>query len=163
MSDLMLPGTIEDLNQPCSPVISPAGRAIFLYRETVDYDDKGPRDLVWVRRDDGKMFVRDHMPGIVALDLVRATGRAHASWWLIDTLNRQPRRQIPRHHVLFRDNTKGIWTIGQHGVACAAMWWFEGDEFLSGLDPDDPQTLPDGSLWVDAEALRLICLNVAGL
>jgi hypothetical protein len=33
---------------------------------------------------------------------------------------------------------------------------------LAGLDPDDPRLLPDGSRWVDAEALRRVCLHVAG-
>ena len=163
MGELTLPGQIDGLVLPCSPVISPAGRAIFLHREAVDYSDKGPRDLVWVRRDDGTMFVRDYSPGLVALDLAKATGRAHASWYLIDTLNSQHRRQIPRHRTLHRDDRKGVWRIGKDGVACATMWWFEGDDFLSMLDPADPKTLPDGSKWVNAEALRLICLNVAML
>jgi hypothetical protein len=34
---------------------------------------------------------------------------------------------------------------------------------LATLDPNDPRLLPDGSRWVDAEALRLVCLHVAGL
>jgi hypothetical protein len=34
---------------------------------------------------------------------------------------------------------------------------------LADLDPNDPRTLPDGSRWIDAEALRRVCLHVAGL
>ena len=30
---------------------------------------------------------------------------------------------------------------------------------LAGLSPDDTRTLPDGSHWVDAEALRLMVLH----
>ena len=33
---------------------------------------------------------------------------------------------------------------------------------LTGLDPDDPRVLSDGSRWVDAEALRRLVLSTAG-
>ena len=38
--------------------------------------------------------------------------------------------------------------------------WRELDPALAHLDPTDPRTLPDGSRWVDAEALRLVCLHL---
>ena len=34
---------------------------------------------------------------------------------------------------------------------------------LADLDPNDDRRLPDGSRWVDAEALRRVVLHVAGV
>jgi hypothetical protein len=34
---------------------------------------------------------------------------------------------------------------------------------LDDLDPEDPRLLPDGSRWVDAEALRRVVCHVAGV
>ena len=34
---------------------------------------------------------------------------------------------------------------------------------LADLDPNDPRLLPDGSRWVDAEALRRVVLAVVGV
>jgi hypothetical protein len=34
---------------------------------------------------------------------------------------------------------------------------------LADLDPNDVRLLPDGSRWVDAEALRRVVLHVAGV
>ena len=54
------------------------------------------------------------------------------------------------------------------GRAHASWWTLDrfpsgGPDMLEGLDPDDPRTLPDGSRWVDAEALRRVVLHAAGL
>ncbi len=35
------------------------------------------------------------------------------------------------------------------------------DEALGALDPLNPRTLPDGSRWADAMALKLVCEHVA--
>lgn len=69
------------------------------------------------------------------LDLENATGRAHASWWLF----------VP-----------GCMTL-----TLAVINRVDGEikEACAHLDPDDPRLLEDGSRWVDAEALRLVCLH----
>ena len=88
-------------------------------------------------------------PAAIRLDLTDATGRAHAAWWL----------------------------AAKVGIASLVMWdrsayqriglkprkyWPWSHAALARLDPNDPRLLPDGSRWVDAEALRLVCLHAAG-
>ena len=60
-----------------------------------------------------------------------------------------------------------IWTLAGYGSAPfrdACDEPFDGVvPALANLDPNDPRLLPDGSRWVDAEALRLVCLHAVGL
>ena len=94
-------------------------------------------------------------PDLVALDLTDATGRIHAAWWAMErdrtlafTLLALSRPDMHRRPSMRRS----VW--GTLQAFCA---------YLSDLDPSDPRTLEDGSRRVDAEALRLVCLYVAGL
>lgn len=84
----------------------------------------------------------------LSLRLDDPTGRAHLAWWLL----RQPRFA---GHVL---------AMSSMGVC--SRWWFRGGVHMHiatlNLNPDDPRLLPDGSRWVDAEALRRVALHVAG-
>jgi len=85
----------------------------------------------------GRRVERSH----VALDLSDATGRAHAAWWYRARIGQQKFATVLEIPLL-ED-------------------WKRDDTMLSDLDLDDPRALPDGSRWVDAEALRRVCLHVA--
>jgi hypothetical protein len=173
MSPLTLPGTIRGMFRRCSPVVAlvatAAGDVFFAAGaraivSEVDYD----AGLVLI---EGGWFALDQW----ALDLSDPTGRAHAAWWLAD----QPDNEL----VVCRRRVPPRWTCGpgandSHGdrlwhltgYGCAPYRdAFEGDDprvvvpALAALNPNDPRLLPDGSRWVDAEALRLVCLHVAGV
>ncbi|MHC4892469.1 MAG: hypothetical protein ACYTFV_03710 [Planctomycetota bacterium] len=97
------------------------------------------------------------------LDLTDATGRAHAAWWLAGRVGSKAgsaymHRCAPRW--LYSDAGWRAWQIDGIAVACD---WTVGRGPVADLNPDDPRTLPDESRRVDAEALRLVCLHVAGL
>lgn len=109
---------------------------------------------------------------LLALDLTDATARAHAAWWLADRLDRMPYHGLPTLCLW-----PGLWSLAWqdidrdrlHEVALSSQ--DDGCEdfhgairvpALANLDLEDTRTLPDGSRWVDAEALRLVCLHVAG-
>lgn len=95
----------------------------------------------------------------IDLDLADATGRAHALWWLAG-------------------QTQAVWgwTLGVWCVkpALRGAMQFAGSSMngghassvtvvpaLQALDPHDARRLGDNSLWVDAEALRVVCEHVA--
>jgi hypothetical protein len=161
MSPLTLPGTIPGLLRRGSPVDSADGPTVCL---------SGVRDVRWVDVPGGELPI-----DALALDLSDPTGRAHAAWWLAD----QPDNEL----VVCRRRVPPRWTCGpgandSHGdrlwhltgYGCAPYRdAFEGDDprvvvpALAALNPNDPRLLPDGSRWVDAEALRLVCLHVAGV
>jgi len=106
----------------------------------------------------------------ISLDLTDATGRTHAAWWLAGTFAGEMKRQ----------STLSVW---RHREAACRAWRLEGyggsertfrDRYtgcafdvvvpsLAYLDPNDDTRLPDGSRWVDAEALRRVVLHVAGV
>lgn len=143
MSDeLTLPGSIPGLLRRGSPVWHPRfGRGIML--DPADpvnpavFERVG--NAVWSAQD-----LRD-APGL-ALDLTDATGRAHVCWWL-------------------DMKVRGV-SLAMAALCEQPEWWNDEQSCHSAiatLDPNDPRTLPDGSRWVDAEALRLVCLHVAGL
>lgn len=101
----------------------------------------------------------------VSLDLSDPTGRAHAAWWLASAL-------LPRERIVNATVMPGR-TIGPVVYGLATLDVVNGDrwrrsdpspfECTDHLDVYDPRLLPDGSRWVDAEALRLVCLHVAGV
>lgn len=115
---------------------------------------------------DRGMFILGEEP--LRLDLTDATGRAHAAWWLARKAGLDA-----SHGTIFRCRGNKSWTLhgsigGQHFTV------YEGRKgsrkpdgtYVAGLlnlDPNDPRLLEDGSRWVDAEALRLVCLHVAGV
>jgi hypothetical protein len=78
----------------------------------------------------------------LALDLTDATGRVHAAWWA-------------------QENTPHGQVWQMHDPVCR-FYVPHGFHGCVDLDPNDPRTLPDGSRWVDAEALRRVVLHVAG-
>ena len=86
----------------------------------------------------------------LALDLTDATGRTHAAWWSL--VNGGP--------------SITAWTAppDAHARGMAGLLpLYESSRLLSDLDPTDPRLLPDGSRWVNAEALRRVVLHVAGV
>ena len=175
MSDLTLPGSIPGLLRRCSPIVvhgagllDSAGRQLAAFRSQVvgvkQYAPGNgtvslvvPRSVDWPREDEDGDHDCCHWDW-AALDLTDATGRAHAAWWCDERLCEG-----------------GIDSEGvcQHELFCLTVRPHDGVvEVQNGLfyifddiilDPDDPRTLPDGSRWVDAEALRLVCLHVAGM
>ena len=100
------------------------------------------------------------------LDLTDATGRAHATWFLARSrvLNWSGRSMVAGWEWC---ESRSCWTLTLGQTFCRRDFrgnlpgYSDHRECLADLDPDDPRTLPDGSRWVDAEALRRICLHVA--
>lgn len=95
----------------------------------------------------------------IRLDLTDATGRAHAAWWLGKC---HEAAEFPPEYG------QPWWFAHQKGWMLAIDFdcWLYFDSRntpgLTGLDPDDERLLPDGSRWVNAEALRRVCMIVAG-
>lgn len=102
----------------------------------------------------------------LSLDLTDATGRAHAAWWLAtqeaqtaaDTIDSPDFSAVAWYYYMEDDTGAGWWMLHTSWATLT----FHDHECLEGLDDRDPRTLPDGSRVVDAEALRLVCLHVAG-
>ena len=105
------------------------------------------------------------------LDLGAATGRAHAAWWLAGQF--RPTSLLPPECAVWLGHSwaggRSRWVLGSGGEFAAQVWYVLRtpadpiSNMLRALDHDDPRLLPDSSRWVDAEALRLICLHVAGV
>jgi len=178
---LTLPGDIPGLLRMCSPVFGRwnagtndefSARGV-VCRRLAD-DSAGARWLCWFATSRISLGVYGPMP----LDLTDATGRAHAAWWLAGQCGKgEPYRdgwwyvagfQWHQPYRTWSDRRRvRMFTIGN---LCA--WadrvdpnddgWMRAIPALADLDPDDPRTLPDGSRWVAAEALRRVVLHVAG-
>ena len=167
MSTLTLPGTISGLLRRGSPVLAPVslrvravGRRALVEGEHLDTG--------MVALADGAM----EAPADVHLDLTDATGRAHAAWWLAGEVGaawvlscdgfrrwelhggERPRHSLSRAWQGTGAEMRRMGLASSDWVDCPA---------LDALDPDDPRLLPDGSRWVDAEALRRVVLHVAGV
>lgn len=145
---LTLPGTLPGLLRLGSPVWAILPQRVLVVSElgtgTVPTALCGPH---W------------YMLTELALDLEDETGRAHAAWWLAEQM---------------AIDAPGPWMHAHSG-----RWGFRADKkrwsrrvtctngvavpALADLDPNGPRLLPDGSRWVDAEALRLVCLHVGGV
>lgn len=108
--------------------------------------------------------------GDVELDLTDATGRAHATWWLaghpalwsVDARHMHCWKTISQDAPDRLLNRYWLHPVGDDKINCA-KWpttWVKVPA-LANLNPDDPRLCPDGSRWVDAEALRLVCHHVA--
>lgn len=117
----------------------------------------------------------------LGLDLTDETGRAHATWWLEERV--YSGRFVPgeRQALAFEDLADEVHRSGPDGIIDDIEYgfrawrlgdtWFcgsdDGPEYgteisvLGDLDPLDARTIDDGSRWVDAESLRLICQYVA--
>lgn len=185
MGDPLLPGTIPGLLRRCSPVRNLRGTRCGIVLS--DLGD-GALAVEWDPTHDEARVVAWGEPfaersDLIALDLSDATGRAHAAWWLAD----REGLSVPAWpswrksgHALWALRTP--WRYGQTAGAPpidgmerryqpdaapehAARRWpllYRTVPALAALDPDDDTRLPDGSRWVDAEALRLVVLHVAG-
>lgn len=98
------------------------------------------------------------------LRLHDATGRTHAAWWLADRLYDDGPfvavAIVPGTRLLAPYPHFGLSTITALG---GERWRALDCPALDDLDAEDPRLLPDGSRWVDAEALRRVCLHEAGL
>ena len=164
MSELTLPGSIPGLLRRCSPAMAT--------RLTHMGTKKGARGVIHGlrRRAVYSMAFNDFciepvQQSRIGLDLTDATGRAHAAWWLAEQAKNWP--DEPNYTTAnWRCWKRGrgshmtalyqVWGIGQyHYWPCVYM-------ALEHLEPSDPRLLEDGSRWVDAEALRLVVLHVAG-
>ncbi len=167
MSALTLPGDIPGLLRRGSPVVLATrtyGGSVFLDGARGVVCSDGGR--VGTETLGGSPVLVSTSPRDLALDLTDATGRAHAAWWAmgLDYGHIRPLRHIgspvasARAVALYGSPQDAGWassSVSGHPVGTIVP-------ALAGLDPDDPRILPDGSRWVDAEALRLVCLHVAG-
>ncbi len=161
-----LPGRIPGLLRVCSPVVSGVVVSIYEGGCRVAVTDPEP-----IRDDDTYALIVAQSAVELRLDV--ATGRAHAAWWLSAYFGLRARPEAgagiesigwlagsygwvltgARHTVGWRYREH----VGQH--AGMVMPWLPE---LGELDHHDPRLLDDGSRWVDAEALRLVALHVAG-
>jgi len=109
------------------------------------------------------------------LQLSSATGRAHLAWWVAEkscsNAADMPFYRLEWHQPRYSRSAgrrQRRFTIGQ--LCC----WYDRPDLrnygpvlteLAQLDPDDPTTISDGvrSRLVDAQALRLVALHLAGL
>lgn len=171
-SDLALPGDIPGLLRRGSPVVVTVGRYAGRGATVVRvYDDA----IVNLGIDDiAAAHVERYEAAEVALDLTDPTGRAHAAWWLARWWQEHRGGGASEHPLMgsvwhrcgdtswrlswpYTDTTWGI------NVPSAATYVDVATlASMSGVAPDDPRILPDGSRWVDAEALRRVVLHVAG-
>ena len=146
---LTLPGTIPGLLRRGSPVVvdgGPVGGVVLDVYMPPEWTANEGRCLL----DQGHSG--DIALDLLALDLSDATGRAHAAWRLAE----RHTGAVNQIGALFEMTILGpllilgtpSWVSDVWGVSC------------QGLDYRDPRTLTDGSRWVDAEALRLVCLHV---
>jgi len=159
MSDMTLPGNIPGLLRRGSPVVLATrtyGGSVFLDGARGVVCSDGGR--VAAETLGGSPVLVQTGAGDLSLDLTDANGRAHAAQWLGSQrglsggMAADLRRNIGGGVVLM------VWAPGWR----SAVWTSVEVPALANLDPNDTRTLPDGSRWVDAEALRLVCLRVAG-
>lgn len=171
MSALTLPGAIPGLLRAYSPVVTTKATHTFIPKGKRGVAVGLARRAVWqvallTETPSGRTVGRcaAAQQSALSLDLTDATGRAHAAWWLAPKLRPEVTERMGAAV------TYGHADIGSPGYGLAvtcrldgALWRRVDDvPGLDALDPNDPRTLPDGSRWVDAEALRLVCLHVAG-
>lgn len=166
-----LPGTIPGLLRRGSPVVATSARERGTYLGLSEHGETyggDPLHHVALHDTTGPApWVSDAAPLVaLALDLTDATGRAHAAWWLAAKLWPDDGPYIAAAVVPGR-------TIGPLRMGISTVSTQEGDRWrgmpdaaedaIADLDPRDPRLLPDGSRWVDAEALRRVVLHVAGV
>ena len=145
-SILTLPGDIPGLLRRGSPVWR--ARAVGGLRCVCLTGAEGTAAVVLAARSD--KCTEWYKSTELVLDLSDPTGRAHAAWWL----DSQPRQ--------YGTCWSGFIASPRPQVAAQLGSVVGPSELFADLDPDDLRTLPDGSRWVDTEALRRIVLHVAG-
>jgi len=164
MNDLTLPGTIPGLLLECSPARTLRGDAVVQGLEDRRFDGEEPvRGAVVSYRSLGYI---EWLP-LTKVDLLleSATGRAHAAWRLAERLGK------PRDATWARSwpaSDARTWVLSAPGRGNSISDWsvtFVHDPEAGLMLPDanDSRLLPDGSRLVDALALKLVCLHVAGL
>lgn len=184
-NELTLPGDIPGLLRRCSPVLDPinnlSGIVLTDPAGTALVADVAMRATIG--RPPG---VGGWTCDGLLLDLGDATGRAHAARWLYEGHALNPHRGVSvwwigRDTSTYRSAPRDLrissppsWVEGGDGPGNddSLTFWAEGRApgigrpvqvpALASLDPNDPRLLDDGSRRVDAEALRLVCLHVAG-
>lgn len=122
----------------------------------------------------------------LALDLTSKTSRMHAAEWLAENIDAtstdvggrtRDRMQMSGIQEIPLRSCGVLWSPDGLGPAWMLStwnsnytWWFAAERCLActtvvpalaALDMDDPRLLPDGSRWVDAMALKLVCEHVA--
>jgi hypothetical protein len=159
-----LPATIPGLLRRGSPVTSMSGGAGVIFG-LPGYDKGRPSlwGICW-------QFVIHQTDRPPLLDLSDATGRAHAAWWLASQIwrARDHRWRQPigwfagagAWHLVTSGDDPG-WASPDRKRGMSVGMEPRTIESLRGLDMADARLLPDGSRWVDAEALRRVCLHVA--
>lgn len=165
MSALTLPGGIPGLLRRGSPVVIRLGSDVAVSGVIVlpgyAVYRNGGAEGSWEYGAHTGTLTDDLLDGdeeSTALDLTDATGRAHAAWWLDAACDRAG-TWAGAHMWHLRVELDGVrrfgpWTSEPRGYCCFA---------LAEIDPADLRLLPDGSRWVDAEALRRVVLHVAGV
>ena len=155
MSALTLPGDIPGLLRRGSPVVIEEWRGNITSEKP---DDDGEYRVCGTDNDRRNGWWRTGL----ALDLTDATGRAHAAWW--PAKDRDPEdgsvtwANCADHRTCERTRSWMFHNDGEDFCRYGDDWC----PYLAHLDPGDPRRLDDGSRWVDAEALRLVVLHVAG-
>jgi hypothetical protein len=175
MSDLelTLPGSIPGLLRRCSPIVVVAG-PYEGWRGVAVEDPKGCQSvLVHIQDTDGQYLCESIALAGLALDLTDATGRTHAMWWWAGhnpchfsrTCGLDMRASfgsLARPKVKYLDAGNSLVAVerpvgGPHRLRGGYVV-----RSLADLHPNDPRLLPDGSRWVDAKALQLVCAHVGG-
>lgn len=142
MHDLTLPGTIPGLLRRTSPVMAWEEFTAQGQSVVVSLFFGGMTALI--ATPDG---LHEERLAALSLDLTDATGRAHAAWWLAERAGGDGSQLID-----------GTFDNGQRDIDMPDYLW---GACCTDLYPHDPRLLPDGSRWVDAEALRRVVLHVA--
>lgn len=161
-SDLTLPGTIPGLLRRGSPVWLLPEDGYDPQRAVVVGVAGGIASVTWWMDDHAIAICVDGVPlDEIAADLTDATARAHAAWWVAD-------RCRPVVRWLWVHNAMGLWVQQGWDEEDREVFWqalVDGPLRLDDLDCVTVQArlLPDGSRWVDAEALRRVVAHLAGV
>lgn len=173
MNKVTLPGSIPWLLRRGSPVIGKDSGQ----EGVISYiSDLGSFPISILSFDEDWLVVKRNCNDLL-LDLEDPTGRAHAIWWLATNVKIDC---IDFSGIRFCTAWRNRWNLlseddrldsgeGDANDIIAFSYMNSVSSYhikikeLETLDSDDKKLLPDGSRWVDAEALRRICLHVAGL
>lgn len=171
-TDLTLPGDIPGLLRRCSPVRhGECARSVVMALTGGRYGRAVRLATQWNPGEDPSNAVI-HVSinrQLLGLDLSDATGRMHATWWLAEALGATTVRARTFAWQSVGGHLPG-WEISSGGIylRCYRPARVDGETgqfmwpFLAELDPTDKRHLADGFRLVDAEALRRVCLHVAG-
>ena len=157
MSDLTLPGTIPGLLRMCSPVVTPeCRRGVVVEPGSVDNGLPGYFYVASGGEGGSRLLALDGHPAAnLALDLTNLTGRLHAAIWLAEAAWKL--RGV-RSAAVFQRPDESYWMLVVHerGQTCREI---DGLDTIDCLDGS--RLLPDGSRWIEAEALRRGCVYAA--